>query len=139
VSWARRREQESGWLTIMPEPAPLRWLVIGGYGKDLGLEAALADGRSLVIEPSVVAVSTEGAVEMRLQPFDDVSLEIWYAGPGLEIRSMQVDRPEPDEEEEFTAVTRAFIANGGELGYRVGVRIALAALPGPPARHGDPQ
>jgi hypothetical protein len=132
-------EQESGWQTIMPEPAPLEWLVIGGSGKDLGLQAVLADGRRLRMEPSDVAVATEGAVEMQLEPYDDMCLEIKYAGPGLEIRSMQVTYPDPDQQEEFTAAARAFIADGGWLGYRVGVRIALAAIGGPPARHGDPQ
>jgi hypothetical protein len=139
VSWWREREPESGWQTIMREPAPLTRLVIGGSGKDLGLRAVLADGRRLRMEPSDVAVATEGAVEMQLEPYDDMCLEIQYAGPGLEIRSMQVTCPDPDEQEEFTAAARAFIADGGELGYCVGVRIALAAAGGLPARHGDPQ
>jgi hypothetical protein len=130
-------EPESGWQTIMPEPVPLAWLVIGGNGKDLGLEVALADGRRLRMEATDVAVSTDGAVEMQLKQFDDVDLEIQYAGPGLEIRSMQVTSPDPDWEEEFTAATRSFLADGGELGYLVGVRIALAASAGSPARHGD--
>jgi hypothetical protein len=89
VSWWSAGAEESGWQAIMPEPAPLACLVIGGNGKDLGLEVALADG--------------------------------------------------PDWQEEFTAATRAFLADGGELSYRVGVKIALAALPGSPARHGDPR
>ena len=139
VNWWRVGEPESGWQAIMPEPAPLEWLVIGGNGKDLGLEVALADGRRLRMEASDVAVSTDGAVEMQVEPFDDLNLEIRYAGPGLEIRSMQVTCPDPDWQEEFTAATRAFLADGGELGYCVGVKIALAALPGSPARHGDPQ
>jgi hypothetical protein len=139
VNWWRAGGPESGWQTIMPEPAPLTWLVIGGSGKDLGLEAVLADGRRLRMEPSDVAVATEGAVEMQLEPYDDMCLEIQYAGPGLEIRSMQVTCPDPDRQEEFTAAAGAFIADGGELGYRVGVRIALAAVGGLPARHGDPQ
>lgn len=137
VSWWRAGERESGWQTIMPEPAPLAGLVIGGNGKDLGLEVALADGRRLRMEASDVAVSTDGAVEMHLEQFDDLNLEIRYVGPGLEIRSMQVTCPDPDWQEEFTAATRAFLADGGELGYCVGVKIALAELPGSPARHGD--
>ncbi|HXT91239.1 MAG TPA: hypothetical protein VN714_18465, partial [Trebonia sp.] len=78
-----------------------------------------------------------GAVEMKLEPFDDESVQICYEGPGLEIRSMQVTCPDPDEQGQFTADTRAFVADGGELRYRVGVRIALAGLPGPSAHHGD--
>lgn len=139
MSWYRTGEPQSGWQTIMPEPAPLVRLVIGGSGKDLGLEAARADGRKLRMEPSDVAVATEGAVEMQLEPYDDMCLDIKYAGPGLEIRSMQVTCPDPDQQEEFTAAARAFIADGGWLGYRVGVRIALAAVGGLPARHGDPR
>jgi hypothetical protein len=132
-------EPESGWQTIMPEPAPLAWLVIGGNGKDLGLEVALADGRRLRMETSDVAVSTDGAVQMQLERFDDVNLEIQYAGPGLEIRSMQVTSPDPAWQEEFTAATRSFVADGGELSYLVGVRIALAASPNSPPRQGDPR
>jgi hypothetical protein len=139
VSWWRAGEPESGWQTIMQEPAPLMWLVIGGSGKDLGLKAVLADGRRLRMEPSDVAVATEGAVEMQLEPYDDMCVQIRYAGPGLEIRSMQVTCPEPDQQEEFTAAAGAFIAGGGELGYCVGVRIALAAVGGLTARHGGPQ
>jgi hypothetical protein len=140
VSWWRAGEpEESGWQTIMPEPAQLTWLVIGGSGKDLGLEAVLADGRRLRMEPSDVAVATEGAVEMQLEPYDDMCLEIQYTGPGVEIRSMQVTCPDPDRQEEFAAAARAFIADGGELGYRVGVRIALAAVGCLPVRHGAPQ
>ena len=139
MSWRSAGARESGWQAIMPEPAPLEWLVIGGNGKDLGLEVALADGRRLLMEASDVAVSTDGAVEMQVEPFDDLNLEIRYAGPGLEIRSMQVTCPDPDWQEEFTAATRAFLADGGELGHLVGVKIALAALPGSPARHGDPR
>lgn len=135
-SW-RADEQESGWQTIMPDPLPLAWLVIGGNGKDLGLEVALADGRRLRMEASDVAVSTDGAVEMQLERVDDQDLEIQYAGPGLEIRSMQVTSPDPDWQEEFTAATRSFLADGGELDYLVGVRIALAASPSSPARRGD--
>jgi hypothetical protein len=123
----------------MPEPAPLAELVIAGNGKDLGLEVALADGRRLRMEATDVTVSTEGAVEMQLERFDDLNLEIRYAGPGLEIRSMQVTGPDPDWQEEFTAATRALLADGGELGYLVGVKIALAALPDSPACHGDPR
>lgn len=139
MSWWSAGARESGWQAIMPEPAPLAGLVIGGNGKDLGLEVALADGRRLRMEASDVAVSTDGAVEMQLERCDDLNLEIRYAGPGLEIRSMQVTCPDPGWQEEFTAATRAFLADGGELGYCVGVRIALAALPGSPARHGDPR
>jgi hypothetical protein len=123
----------------MPEPAPLEWLVIGGNGKDLGLEVALADGRRLRMEASDVAVSTDGKVEMQLERYDDLNLEIQYAGLNLEIRSMQVTCPDPDWQEEFTAATRAFLADGGELGYCVGVRIALSGIPGSPARHDDPR
>lgn len=137
MSWWRADARESGWQTIMPEPAPLAELVIGGNGKDLGLEVALADGHRLRMEASDVAVSTDGAVEMQLERFDDLNLEIRYAGPGLEIRSMQVTCPDPDWQEEFAAATRAFLADGGELGYCVGVKIALAA-PSSPARHGAP-
>lgn len=139
MSWRRAGEREPGWQTIMPERAPLAGLVIGGNGNDLGLEVALADGRRLRMEASDIAVSTDGAVEMQLERFDDLNLEIRYAGPGLEIRSMQVTCPDPDWQEEFTAATRAFLADGGELGYCVGVKIALAASPGLPARHGDPR
>lgn len=98
MSWYRTGEPQSGWQTIMPEPAPLVRLVIGGSGKDLGLEAARADGRKLRMEPSDVAVATEGAVEMQLEPYDDMCLDIKYAGPGLEIRSMQVTCPDPDQQ-----------------------------------------
>ncbi|MGH3262657.1 MAG: hypothetical protein ACRDNS_11720 [Trebonia sp.] len=139
MSWWSEGEPESGWQAIMPEPVLLKWLVIGGNGKDLGLELALVNGPRLRMEASDVAVSTDGSVQMQLEQFDDVSLEIQYSGPGLEVRSLQVMCPDPDWEEEFTAATRAFIADGGELAYCVGVRIALAAIPGSPACHGDPQ
>jgi hypothetical protein len=139
MGWWQTGEREPDWQTIMPEPAPLAELVIGGNGKDLGLEAVLADGRRLRMEASDVTVSTAGAVVMKLERFDDLNLEIRYAGPGLEIRSMQVMCPYPDWQEEFTAATRAFVADGGELDYCVGVKIALAALSGSPARHGDPR
>lgn len=132
-------EPESGWQSIMTEPAPLTWLVIGGSGKDLGLKAALADGRKLRMELSDVTVATEGAVEMQLEPYDETCLGIQYAGSGLQILSMQVTCPDPDQQEEFTSAVRAFIAGGGELDYRVGVRIALAATGGLPVRDGDPQ
>lgn len=84
------------------------------------------------MEPSDVAAAAEGALEMKLEPYDDMCPEIQYAGPGLDIRSMQVRCPDPDWQEEFTAAERAFIADG-ELDCRVGVRIALAAAALPPA------
>lgn len=139
MSWWHTEEPESGWQTIVSGPTPLEGLMVGGYGKDLELEVNLAGGPSLRMGTTDVAVHTDGAVEMQLVPYDDVSLVIRYTGPGLEIRSMQVDRPDPEWEEEFTAATRAFLANGGELGYCVGARIALAALPDSPADGGDQQ
>ena len=72
------------------------------------------------MEASDVAVSTDGAVEMQLERVDDLNLEIRYAGPGLEIRSVQVTCPDPDWQEEFTGATHAFLADGGELGLRRG-------------------
>jgi hypothetical protein len=139
MTWWRTEDPKSDWQTIMQEPVPLTGLVIGGNGKDLGLEAALVDGRRLWIEVSDVAVSMDGPVEMQLERLDDLNLEIRYAGPGLEIRSMQFTGPDPGWQEEFNAATRVFLADGGEFGYVVGVKIALAALPSPAAPHGDPQ
>jgi hypothetical protein len=48
-------------------------------------------------------------------------MSLWHTG-----------EQESEWQEEFTAAARAFLANGGELDYYVGVRIALAA-PCPPA------
>jgi hypothetical protein len=89
------------------------------------------------MEASDVAVSTDGAVEMQLERVDDLNLEIRYAGPGLEIRSVQVTCPDPAWQEEFTGATHAFLADGGELGLRRGKNRAG----GPPrlACHGAPQ
>lgn len=123
----------------MPEPAPLAELVIEGNGKDLGLEVALTDGRRLQMGAADVTVSADGQVEMRLERIDDLNLKIRYAGPGLEIRSMQVRFPDPSWQEEFIADTRAFLADGKELDYCVDAKIVLAVLPDSPACHGDPQ
>ena len=45
--------------------------------------------------------------------------------------------PESGWQEEFTAPARVFLTDGGQLGYLAGVKMALAALPGSLARHGD--
>ena len=119
VSWLRAGAQEPVWQAIVPEPAPLAELVIEGSGKDLGLEVALAGGRRLLMGAADVAVSADGAVEMQLERVDDRNLKIRYAGPGLEIRSMQVRFPDPDWQEEFIADVRAFLADGDELRYCV--------------------
>jgi hypothetical protein len=58
---------------------------------------------------------------------------------GTLVNWWRAGEPESGWQEEFTAATRAFLTDGGEPGYCVGVKIALAALPGSPARHGDPQ
>jgi hypothetical protein len=139
VSWLRAGAEEPVWQAIVPEPAPLAELVIEGSGKDLGLEVALAGGRRLLMGAADVAVSADGAVEMQLERVDDRNLKIRYAGPGLEIRSMQVRFPDPDWQEEFIADVRAFLADGDELRYCVDAKIALAALPGSRAERGDPR
>jgi hypothetical protein len=74
MTWWRTEDPKSDWQTIMQEPVPLTGLVIGGNGKDLGLEAALVDGRRLWIEVSDVAVSMDGPVEMQLERLDDLNL-----------------------------------------------------------------
>jgi hypothetical protein len=111
----------------------------GPYGKDLGLEVALADGRRLQICAGDVAVSADGAVVMQLERVDDRNLKIRYAGPGLEIRSMRVRFPAPNRQEELITDVRAFLADGNELSYCVDANITLAALPDSLAHHGDPQ
>jgi hypothetical protein len=137
VSWWRSGALEPVWQTIVSEPAPLAELVIEGNGKDLGLEVALAGGRRLQMGAAEVAVFSDGAVAMRLERIGDRSLKIRYAGPGLEIRSMQVRFPDPDWQEEFIADTSAFLADGDELNYCVDAKIVLAVLPDPPDSPGQ--
>jgi hypothetical protein len=78
-----------------------------------------------------ITVSTHGALEMRLERLDDVNLRIGYAGPGVEIRSMQVRFDDPDYQNEFIEDLRAFLGGDAadEFNYCVDANIALAAAP----------
>lgn len=130
MSWSYAGAEEPKWHTIVPEPAPLAYLVIDGNGKDLDLEVALEGGRRLGMAAAGVAVSAEGQAEMHLQQMDDLNLRILYDGPGLEIRSMQICFL-GYREEEYIAELQDFLAadDNRELGYIVSAKIALAAVP----------
>ena len=115
------------WHQLLPQPAPLAELVICGNGKDLDLEFRLADGRRLEMGAGDITVSTDGPVEMRLEHVDDLNLKIRYAGPGTEIRSMQVSWPDRDQAD-FTENLRAYRADpeNESIGYCVDANISLA-------------
>lgn len=118
------------WHQLLPEPAPLADLVIWGNGKDLDLELTLVNGRRVEMGAGDITVSTEGPVEMRLERVDDVNLRIRYASPGMDMRSLQISWPGPDQAD-FLESLRAYLADpdNESLGYCVDASISLAAAP----------
>ena len=124
----RYASKQRVWHQLLPEPAPLAELVIWGNGKDLGLEFTLVDGRRMEMGAGDITVSTDGAVEMRLECVDDLNLKICYNSPGAEMRSIQVCWPDPGQAG-FVENLRAFLAdpNNESLDYCVDANISLSA------------
>ncbi|WP_433656858.1 hypothetical protein ACQPW1_36230 [Nocardia sp. CA-128927] len=107
-------------------------IVASGNGKNAELRVRLVDGTTLEMRLAYLSVVGDCAKETAVQRYDDSSLNVWYSGVGLVVRSLDLscradDGDAEEWEAEFENDVRSWIDGGfeGELNYSVYARVAL--------------